>query len=97
MSADHYAQALDHIAAVHEARESLRELFGRQRRNAGDRNPAEVARLNSDLGDALKLADVHATLAVVEAIDNLVDLLDEQRRRVVELVHPGIVAGPVVP
>lgn len=79
MTTDHYSRSLDHIQAVQETRESLRELY----RDPG-RDPRDVARLSHDLGDALKLADVHATLAVVEAIDNLADLLDEQRSRVVE-------------
>lgn len=73
MATDHYSQALDHINAMLESRQSLRELY-----RDDDRDNREVARLNHDLGDALKLAEVHATLAVVEAIDNLVDVLDER-------------------
>lgn len=91
MSEDHYSKALDHIHAVHAARECLREMY-RDR----TRDPQDVARLNHDLGDALKLADVHATLAVVEAIDNLVDALDERLApRVVEQLLPSYGGGHV--
>lgn len=84
MTSDHYSQALDHIHAVQETRESLREMYREQHRD-----PRDVARLNGDLGDALKLAAVHADLAIVEAIDNLADVI-------AGVVRPRILAGPVL-
>jgi hypothetical protein len=70
---NHYDQALDHVAAVHSTREHLRELFRQP-----DRSPAAVARLSADLGDALKLAGVHAALAEAAQLERIADLLEDR-------------------
>lgn len=60
---NHQDLSESHVAAVRAARDALRDLY----RNP-NRDHAVIARLNADLGDALKLAEVHATLAVVDEL-----------------------------
>lgn len=79
---DHRTAAENHISAVHSARDGLRELYRQPQHDS-----RLVARLNADLGDALKLAEVHATLAVVEQLDHI-------RARLVEATDLGIKATP---
>ncbi len=61
-----YEKAQNHVEAVKAARHSLSEL------HASDRpQPHRVAALNQLIGDSLRLADVHATLAVADEIREL--------------------------
>ena len=61
--ADHYEASVDYCARVLETRDALNDLYADPNRDS-----REVASLHGDLGDALKLAEVHATLAVVQQL-----------------------------
>lgn len=74
MTTDHYGNAIAHIEAVKATRESLRQLYREPMPSSRD-----AARLNHDLGDALKLAEVEATLYVGNRLDALVRTIDAQR------------------
>lgn len=80
---DHRAAAENHIAAHRAAREHLREAYA----SPAGHDPRLVARLNGDLGDALKLAEVHATLAIAQQLNAI-------RERLVEATDLGIKATP---
>lgn len=70
-----HQKALAHISAVKAARDALGDLYRDPNRDA-----RHVARLNSDLGDGLKLAEIHATLAVADELrlvqTTLIELFD---------------------
>lgn len=72
------AKALNHVNAVRACRDRLNELHLPD----APRRPGEVGSLNAELGTALKLAEVHATLAaadetreLAEAVRDIRDLL----------------------
>lgn len=60
--ADHYLKSLEHLEVVDDARRDLRAAY------AGNANAARVAKLHQTINVNLKLADIHATLAEVQAI-----------------------------
>lgn len=64
--ADHYEAAVDYCARAVQARDALQDLYAQPTRDA-----REVASLNGDLGDAMKLAEVHALLAIAQRLDDL--------------------------
>lgn len=65
-----YETALDHAEAVRAARHSLSDL------HASDRpQPHRVAALNQLVSDSLRLAEVHATLAVADELHELREVL----------------------
>lgn len=59
--ADHFASAVDYIGDALEARDHLTDLY---QIPPTDRDARQVASLNGVLGDALKLAEVHALLEI---------------------------------
>lgn len=63
---DHYRRARAHLEDVCAAREALAEEYARQ---PGSRAKV-VADLHQRIGHDLKLADVHATLAVAQALQD---------------------------
>jgi hypothetical protein len=65
---DHYSLSVDHVTVVHEVRSDLQDLF---RVPPEVRDAREVARLSHQLGDSLKLADIHATLAVAQGLTDI--------------------------
>jgi len=71
MNHTHVTQAEEHLAAVASTREHLAALYQRQR-NANFRDPKmgeQIAEAHQAIGYGLKLAHIHATLAVAEAGD----------------------------
>lgn len=66
--ADHKGQARECIADAEGIRAHLDDLY---RVPSGERDARVVARLNTDLGEALKLAELHALLAISDSIDDL--------------------------
>lgn len=60
------SQAIQHVEAVHVYRDHLRDLYA-----SGGQDRGLVADLHQQIGTALKLADIHATLAVADAIRDL--------------------------
>ncbi|HSX68113.1 hypothetical protein [Nocardioides sp.] len=67
---NHKETAERHIAAVQTHRESLRDLY-----RDPNRNPQLVARINAELGDGLKLAEIHSTLAVADELAAIREVL----------------------
>lgn len=61
--ADHYEASVNYCALAVEARDRLTTLYEQP-----TRDPREVASLNGDLGDAMKLAEIHAALAIVQQL-----------------------------
>lgn len=62
----HYSTALDHLAAVEAYGDSLSEEWAKDRPD-----PADVKFLTASIGRGLKLAEIHATLAVADAVRGL--------------------------
>lgn len=62
----HYATSMAHLAAQVAAQDTLDDIYSRP--NPRRDLAAEAARKT---GVALKLAEIHSNLAIVEAIDNL--------------------------
>lgn len=75
----HRETALGHLGAVHAAVLALRDEYARPRHDR-----AAVADLQADIGRGLKIAEVHATLAVAERLDVIADGLGA----VAELLAP---------
>lgn len=73
---DHYAASVDLLESVHDARAHLQDVYALP---AEERDARVVARLNAQLGDALKLADVHATLAVAQCLEDVRAAIEDVR------------------
>ncbi len=86
MSIDHTAAALDYLAAANATADTLDELI--EARHLDDRNN-RIAEAHRRIGHALKLADVHATLAVAQATKQVGTL-----ERVVEIEVPEVEEWP---
>lgn len=67
---NHQERSEGHLRAVQANRDTLRNLY-----RDPNRNPQLVARLNADLGDGLKLAEIHATLAVADELRAIREVL----------------------
>lgn len=68
---NHYEASMRHIDRVTSVRERLRDLYAQSLEldQPADRNM--VGLLHGELGDSLKLAEVHATLAVAQKLEQL--------------------------
>lgn len=64
--ADHYELSREHVEDALSARAHLTDLY-----QAPERDGRLVAALNGELGDALKLAEVHALLAIAQGLQSL--------------------------
>jgi len=64
----HESLALDHVAAVKAASHGIRDTHEAAQRHHTEPDRRRLGELNALLGRSLKLAEVHATLAVAEAI-----------------------------
>lgn len=73
--ADHFSSAVDYISEALAARDHLTDLYGIP---ATDRDPRQVASLNGELGDALKLAEIHALLNIGQQLEDLHGLFDDR-------------------
>lgn len=65
---DHYSASVDHVEVVHAVRDDLQHLY---RMPPEQRDAREVARLNHQLGDSMKLAEVHALLSVAQGLTDI--------------------------
>lgn len=65
---NHHEAALAHIDNVTTAREQIRDVYANPTAPGAS---ARLAILNAQCGDSLKLAEVHATLAVMQAVEQL--------------------------
>lgn len=77
--ADHYAYTLDLLAEVESLRDKLLQAYEA-------RDAKEISQLHQDIGASLKLADIHATLSVRQALfdrdtDRVVHELDIRPQR----------------
>lgn len=66
--ADNKTLAREHITEADRIRTHLDDVY---RVPSYDRDARLVARLNTDLGEALKLAELHSLLAISDSIDDL--------------------------
>jgi hypothetical protein len=66
--ADHFGSSVDYISEALEARDHLTDLYGI---TPQDRDPRQVASLNGQLGDALKLAEIHALLNIGQQLQDV--------------------------
>lgn len=67
----HTERSLAHIQAVTDARERLRDVYAEAHQRDERPAVAQIAVLHGQIGDGLKLAEVHALLAIGEAVQNL--------------------------
>lgn len=70
-NSSHRETALDHLGAVQAAVHALRDEYARPHHDR-----AAVADLQADIGRGLKIAEVHATLAVAERLDVIANGVD---------------------
>lgn len=72
--ADHYSAALVHVGEAQEARAHLTDLY-----RFPEHDRRVVASLNADLGEALKLAEIHALLDVGQGLRDLRSSIEASR------------------
>jgi hypothetical protein len=74
--ADHCGSSVDYISEALAARDHLTDLYSIP---PAERDPREVASLNGELGDALKLAEIHALLEIGQQLRDVRASIESSR------------------
>lgn len=71
--ADHYLRSIEHLEELADLRQELREAYAAPRQDR-----SRIADLHQSIGCAIKLADVHANLAVRQELQEIATSLQFQ-------------------